>query len=133
MAKITINGDAIVVTSSVKLEDLRKVQEARPKALILMGGEDNKEEIYRVAVAKTGTGSIDNNGAAFAKATNNGDGLASITAIVNGVTGDIKEFVAKKYGAAVVLLNQIEAAIPDVLKEIEAEEAEILKNITVVQ
>ena len=40
MAKIVIAGEAVVVTSAVKLEDYRKVAKYRPKALVLLGGED---------------------------------------------------------------------------------------------
>ncbi len=45
MAKVKTMGQAIVVVSEVKLEDIKKIQKYRPEALVLKGGEDNKEEI----------------------------------------------------------------------------------------
>ena len=46
-------GQAIVVVSDVKLEDIKKIEKYRPDALVLKGGEDNKEEIFRI-----GTGTV---------------------------------------------------------------------------
>lgn len=57
MAKIVIAGDAVVVTSAIKLEDLRNIKKYRPAALILKGGEDGKEPIFAVDVTN-GNGDI---------------------------------------------------------------------------
>ena len=46
MAKITIAGDAAVVTSAMKLEDIKTIEKYRPKELVLKGGEDGKEPIF---------------------------------------------------------------------------------------
>ena len=54
MAKVVIAGDAVVITSSMKLEDLLTIAKYRPDALVLKGGEDNKEVIFRVAANKKG-------------------------------------------------------------------------------
>ena len=48
MAKIVIAGDAVIVTSTMKLEDIKTIAKYRPKALTLMGGEDGKEPIFAV-------------------------------------------------------------------------------------
>ena len=40
MAKIVIAGDAVVVTSAMKLEDIKTIEKYRPKELVLKGGED---------------------------------------------------------------------------------------------
>ena len=50
MAKVKTMGQAIVVVSEVKLEDIKKIQKYRPEALVLKGGEDNKEEIFRIGI-----------------------------------------------------------------------------------
>lgn len=134
MAKITIAGEAIVVTSAVKLEDYRKVAKYRPKALTLLGGEDGKEPIFRAGVSNGGAGTIGKYGAEFATATHDEQKLASITLVYTGEAGnDIKETVADEIGPAVMLLNKLEATLPDVLAEIDAEKAQILENITVAQ
>ena len=134
MAKIVIAGEAVVITSAVKLEDYRKVAKYRPKALVLMGGEDGKEPIFRVGVTNGGAGTIGKYGAEFATATHDEQKLASITMVYTGKEcEDIKETVADEIGPAVMLLNKLEATLPDVLAEIDAEKAQILENITVAQ
>lgn len=134
MANIKIVGEAVVVTSAIKLEDFRKVAKYRPKALTLLGGEDGKEPIFRVAVANGGAGTIGKYGAEFANATHDEQKLASITMVYTGKDcPDIKETVADEIGPAVMLLNKLEASLPDVLAEIDAEKAQILESITVVQ
>lgn len=131
MAKIIIAGEAVVVASTVKLEDYRKVAKYRPKALMLMGGEDGKEPVFRVGVTK-GEGSISKYGIEFNGATYDEDKFASITVVAPCAgNGDIKDAVADCIGPAVMQLNKIEAAIPDVLAEIDAEKAEIMENITI--
>lgn len=49
MAKIVIAGDAVVVTSAMKLEDIKTIEKYRPKELVLKGGEDGKEAIHSVS------------------------------------------------------------------------------------
>ena len=131
MAKITIVGNAVVVTSSLKLEDIAKVAKYRPEALILKGGEDGKEPVFRIGVGSCGT--INKYGAEFDGETHDEEKLATITLLaeVYGDAPDIKEAVADTIGSWVVTLNQLEAQIPAVLQEIDTAKAEILANITV--
>ena len=133
MAKITIAGNAVVVTSSLKQEELANVKKYRPKALILMGGENNKEEIFTIDVGNGGCGDITVYGAYFCNATLDEDKKACITMCMEGVTGNIKEFVADKLGSAIIHLNKLEQALPGVLAEITAEKATVMENITVAQ
>ena len=62
MAKIVIAGDAIVVTSALKLEDIRAIEKYRPNELVLKGGEDGKEPIFAVGTT-AGAGNINAVGA----------------------------------------------------------------------
>ena len=131
MARITIAGDAVVVTSSMKLEDIRTIAKYRPEALILKGGDDGKEPIFAVGVTK-GNGSINQYGASFSPETHNEDGLATITIVVNGsVDGDIKDFVADRIGSAIINLNKLEESLPCVVEEINAEKAAVIESITI--
>ena len=57
MAKITIAGDAAVVTSAMKLEDIKTIEKYRPKELVLKGGEDGKEPIFAVGTTN-GAGDV---------------------------------------------------------------------------
>ena len=69
MAKTKIFGDSVVMTSSVKLADLKNIAKYAPKALTLMGGEDGKEPIFSICIGKSGAGSLNAFGATFAPAT----------------------------------------------------------------
>lgn len=133
MAKIVIAGDAVVVTSSLKLEDIRTIAKYRPKELVLKGGEDGKEPIFAIGVTD-GCGNINEVGASFGRETHDEEKLASITMCTGaGTTGDIKEWVADRIGGAIINLNKLEEKLPAVLEEIEAEKAEVMSNITVAQ
>ena len=132
MAKIVIAGEAVVVTSAIKLEDLRKVAKYRPDALVLKGGEDGKEPVFRIGVC-SGTGKINKYGAEFGAETHDDAKLATITLVTDALEGDIREAVAEAIGASILNLNKLEETIPAVLAEIDAEKAAILGNITVAQ
>ena len=133
MAKIVIAGDAIVVTSALKLEDIRTIEKYRPKELVLKGGEDGKEPVFAIGTTN-GTGNINAVGASFGRESHDGEKLATITMYVGGTeSGDIKEWVADRVGAAIINLNKLEEKLPAVLDEIAAEKAAVLSNITVAQ
>lgn len=130
MAKIVIAGDAAVITSSLKLEDIRTVEKYRPKELVLYGGEDGKEPVYAVG-STTGTGNINAVGASFGRETRDDHKLATITMVIPSNVADAKEFIADSLGAAIINLNKLEQKIPAVLEKISAEKAEVLSNISV--
>lgn len=133
MAKIVIAGDAVVVTSTLKLEDIRTIEKYRPKALTLLGGDDGKEPVFAIGTTD-GCGSINQVGASFGRESHDEDKHAIITMVTGtGTTGDIKEWVADRIGTAIISLNKLEEQLPAVLAEIEDEKAEVLSNITVAQ
>lgn len=133
MAKIIVAGEAVVITSSMKLADLETIKKYNPKALVLMGGEDGKEPVFCIGVSRGKTGSINQFSVDFGAETRDDKKLATMTLMTSGVTGDVKEFVADKYGAALMLLNKLEATLPAALEAIAAEKKAILENITVSQ
>lgn len=132
MAKIIIAGDAVVITSAMKLEDLRNIKKYRPDALVLKGGEDGKEPVFAVGVTQ-GNGDINQYGATFGTATRDDEKLATITMVAPGIDGDIKEFVADKLGSALMSLNKLEETLPGVVQSIAAEKEQVLNAITVAQ
>lgn len=132
MANIKIAGDAVVVTSSMKFEDLQLIKKYRPKALSLKGGEDGKQTIFSILVGTHGTGDINEVGATFCGATHDEEKLAVITMGLNGVTGDIKEAIADQIGYPVMNLNKLEALLPAVVEEIRAEKQSVLDSIAVI-
>lgn len=133
MAKIIVAGEAVVITSSMKLTDLETIKKYNPKALVLMGGEDGKEPVFCIGVNRGKTGSINQFSVDFGAETRDDKKLATMTLMTSGVTGDVKEFVADKYGAALMLLNKLEATLPAALEAIAADKKAILENITISQ
>ena len=129
MAKIVIAGDAVVVKSDLKLEDIKTIAKYQPKALTLMGGEDNKEPIFALG-ATTGDGNINSVGASFGKADS--DGKAVITMVMQNVpTEKAKDWVADTLGGALMNLNTLEAKLPEVLASISTQRATVMENISV--
>ena len=133
MAKMTIAGNALVISSSMKLKDLKAIKKYRPKALLLTGGENGKDTLYAVDVADSGTGGINSVGACFAQETHDGEEKACITINLNNVQGDVREFIADTYGEAFTNLNALEATFPAVLEEIMNQKAAIMESISVAQ
>ena len=131
MAKITIAGNAVVVTSSMKFEDLQLIKKYRPKALELKGGEDGKELIFKIFVGVGGSGDINEEGAVFCGADHTEEKLAVITMGLN-VSGDVKEAIADQIGYPVMKLNKLEETLPAVVEEIRAEKQTVLSNINIV-
>ena len=131
MAKVVVAGEAVVITSSLKLEDIKNIAKYRPGELTLKGGENGKEPIFAIGVT-TGAGSINQNGASFGREASDGSKLATITMIAEGQKpGNIKEWVADTLGGALVNLNALEAKLPEVLDAIAAQKATVMANITV--
>ena len=129
MAKITVVGDAVIVTSSMKLEDLKTIQKYRPQALVLKGGEDGKEAIFRLGVTE-GVGNINKYGAEFTGEARDGSGLATITLECTAGNNDIKNVIVDEIGYPVAILNKLEAGLPEVLSEVKAEREAVVSNIT---
>lgn len=132
MAKVIIAGDAVVVKSTLKLEEIQTVEKYRPNELVLKGGEDGKEPIFAVGTT-TGVGNINEFGASFGSASHDDEKLATITLSATGITGDVKEWVADRIGGALVNLRKLEEKLPEVLEAIAAERTAIMSDISVAQ
>lgn len=134
MAKITIVGDAVVVTSSMKLEDLKTISKYRPEALILKGGEDGKEPVFGISVVPRGMGELSKYGASFGSESHDDSKFATITMHMNcGDVDDVKEAVADQLGATITNLTNLEKSLPDILSEIATEKAAVMNSISVAQ
>ena len=128
-AKMSVIGGAVVITSALSLSDIELVEKYRPSALALMGGENNKDELYRIGTARTPYGDIDKLGATFGAA--NADGNAIITELYAPVSDDVKSELADKYGAAMTNLGKMEEILPAVVEEIKAEREALITAIEV--
>lgn len=132
MAKITIAGNAAVITSELKLEDVKMVAKYRPEALILKGGKDNEETLFRIAVSVCGIGEIGKYGACFDEVSRSEGGAATVTMTIDGIGDkDVKEYIADTYGSAIAKLNAIEEKLPGVVAEITEQKQAVIDSITV--
>lgn len=128
--KVAVVGDAVVLTSDIKLEDIKLVEKYRPEALIVFGGEDGKEPQFRIG-STTGVGNINAYGASFAGEARDGSGKATITLTAVGVdTDDLKEKIADQYGVAIGFIKKLEGTIPAVAAEITDERNALIASIT---
>ena len=132
MSKISIVGNVAVITSALQLETLKTIKKYRPKALTLMGGENNKEPIFCIDVGSRGNGELNGNGAYFIEHTRDDQKLACITVSLNGVEGDVKEYLADRFGEAMMHLNTMEASLPAVLTEVKAQKDAVMAAISVI-
>ena len=130
MAKITIAGQAVVITSELKLEDIKKVKKYRPDALILRGGEDGKEPIFALGI---GDSSINKFGVSFCQETRDDEKHAVLTMTTTYDGDDIKEFVADELGSSIINLEKLESKLPEIIEEINAERDSVKASISVAQ
>lgn len=129
MAKVTVVGNAAVITSSVKLEDIKRVEKYRPEALILLS-EDGKEPIFRVGTA-SGNGGISKYGVEFAEESRDSEKRAVITLGFEANTDDLKKSIVEAIGSSLIKLNKVEENIASVLGEITNEEQKLYDSIVV--
>lgn len=130
MANVKIVGDALVLTSSIKFEDLKLVEKRYPRALSLYT-EENGREVEDFSVRTTsGQGVITEYGVTFGKASREG-GYAQITMGIPEVDGDVKEAVVDIIGIPLMKLNNLEALLPDVIAQIAEQKEQMLDCIEV--
>ena len=130
-ANAVVMGNACVITSEIALEDLQTVAKYRPEALTLYEGEGkDKEPVFGVSLSKNSGGTINKFGATFSP-TANGQGKATITMLVDPDETDVAGMLSDKIGPALLKLEKLEAAIPAVIEEVNAEKAAIAEKITV--
>lgn len=127
MAKINVVGNAIVLSSSIKLDDIKKAEKYRPEALVLK--DDDGNEIFKVSAGRHPA--ANEYGITFSGSTHGDEGLATCTWVVDGgIEGDAKEKVADIYGAALIKLGKFEEFFPAALESIDAEREAVLAQIS---
>ena len=129
MAKTKIFGEAIVITSTLKLDELKSVSKYYKEKLVLKGGEDGKEPIFGICISKSGMGSLSATGACFAPTTRNAGGYATITMTIPDGVENAKTWMVDKFGGALMHLEILEKQLPDVVSKIAAAEAAVAASI----
>lgn len=131
MAKLTITGNAAVITSGLKTEDIKKVAKYNPAGMVVVNKDDEgkKKEVFRIAYDEKG-GSLNQNGACF-NATNSA-GFATLTVDMGTMDADKREAAAKeKFGYGLIALNALEASFGEAVKKVTSDFDAMAKNISV--
>lgn len=128
MSKINVCGDAIIFTSALKLSELRIIERFRPDALCILN--EDKEPVFAVCTTE-GCGSVNEFGMSFGSESHDENKLATITICGRDITGDVKEYIADNFGGAIAKLNELEAKLPDVLREIQSAKQRVMDSVTV--
>ena len=129
MAKTKIFGEAIVITSTLKLSDLKAVNKYYKEKLNLYGGEDGKDLLFGIRVAPSGMGSLNAQGACFAPTSRVEGGYATITMTVPAGVEDAKKWMVSEHGGALMHLAELEKKLPDVVAKIVADEKAVAESI----
>ena len=132
MAKITIAGDAVVITSTQTLENIKALEKYRPSALTLYEENENGKRVAVFKVGSTsGNGAAGTFGISFNGVTHDDQRLATVTLPAPAGAADIKDAVAEMYGAIVLALEKVEAQIADAVAAVAAEREAVKANITI--
>lgn len=129
MANCKKFGEAVVITSAAKLEDIRKIEKYRPDALVVLGGEDGKEPIFAVGLSSKRSGSINSFSIDFGGC--NEDGFAQVTVSYCGPNENVKAHLADSIGPQLTMLGKLEESWPAVLAEIDADVDRIMASIEI--
>ena len=125
MADVKIAGNTIILTSTVTLEQLRRIEKHRPEVLEIRNAKE--EIIFRVG---TGSNALNNHGASFNAATLDDRELAYITLPIPSGVADARKYFAETFGQPHLHLKSIEQKLPDVLADVESKINEIMKDVT---
>lgn len=126
-AEARLIANSFIVTSAIDYDDLKKIQDVRPKALRLYDEEDKDNLLFAIKVTKdeSNPGSLSRNGAVFAKSI--GD-KATIDMCSDAKSADQ---VYEQFGAALIYLNKLEEKLGPVIEEINGEIEAVKAAVTV--
>ena len=125
MAVVKIAGNTIILTSTLTLEQIKRIEKHRPEALEIRNAKE--EIIFRVG---TGSNALNDHGASFNAATLDERELAYISLPIHSGVADAKRYFAETFGQPHLHLKAVEFRLADVLAEVEDEITEIMNDVT---
>lgn len=128
--KVTITGNACVLTSTIKVEDIKLVKKYKPEALQVK--DDKGNEVFRIAYTE-GKGSIAPFGITFGNKSLDGNGFAQVSGIFEGGVNEenVKEVAADTIAPIQDYLTKLEETIPAAVEAITASRKAIMDDIVV--
>lgn len=124
MANIKVIGDAMVVTSAIKMEDIKLLQ--RLDADSLVARDKNDEPVYAVFTGDSGF--MGGTGIRFTGADNNG--FATVTILLPPATqAQREEFIKENYAMAITALQTMEELLAEYLVDFKAKYNEAMQAV----
>lgn len=139
MAKIIIAGDAVVITSSKTLEEIKTLEKYNPKALILAEADidclgnpipGTFNEVFKVATSSDKS-SVSQHGVVFNGTSRGGEGFATATVVIPEGVEDVNEYVMDTMGKAIIRLNVVEDSLSDAISEVVRDREAVKEHIVV--
>ena len=125
--RVKIVGNAVLFTSALQLDTIKKLEKYHPESLVLCAKEDNGDcvEIFRICTSKVG--SINKHGIAFATANKNGN--ATVTTLIPENVKNKREYVKDNYAQILFVLKDFEDHITKAADEVDKAFAELDEDI----
>lgn len=134
MANVKLVGDAVIITSALRKEDLSYLAKYKPDALVL--NDNMGEPVFRIAVGEPGAGEVSKYGIVFDGATRDENGYAQLTLPYVGEDGEtveeIKGAIADEIGEPLTNLIELETALPGAVEEAREARESIMNSIEII-
>lgn len=127
--KIKIVGDAFVIESSIKTEQLEFLKKQNPDALKIID-EETKDELFRVSYSK-GNPSITSFGITFSNASRDDNKFATVTGTIPSDVADAKAYVADIVSNVAANLLVIEKNFEEAYNKAKEAREKLLDSIEV--
>lgn len=129
MAKLKISGNAIVLTSDLKLDTIKKMEKYNPDALVIFNEtkDGDREEVFKIGSGVVS--GISKYGITFAETNKTGLAVATSLLPETVAVGDKKQFVKENFANTLFFLQDLEAAVKTSCEELDAAYAELDKII----
>lgn len=129
-ARVRILGNAFVITSKLKFENIKKMEKLSNETLCLVEIEkdDTINEVFRISTGKVA--SISPYGITYNEA--NTEGYAIATSTFPADVTDKKAFIKDNLAKVMLMLDELEAHIAEDLVKLEKRYEELDKDIEIV-
>ena len=129
-ARVRILGNAFVITSKLKFENIKKMEKLSNETLCLVEIEKDEtiNEVFRISTGKVA--SISSYGITYNEA--NTEGYAIATSTFPADVTDKKAFIKDNLAKVMLMLDELEAHIAEDLVKLEKRYEELDKDIEIV-
>lgn len=128
MAKLTMTGDILILTSDFTVEEINYIETHRPEKTIVV--DDKNDQRFRVCVGSASSFSYW--GVVFDKRIAREGQKASVSIPLQLGDEPVEDYIFRKYGQGFTLFEKLEGEWGDTLEEIELEKLNFMKKVTTI-